>query len=141
MDFVPFPSLVNSPLSSALVARDTECPLSAKMSILPSAVLSQSPSGLWAWAPYHFFSDPGPRNDQRPCGNLRANSVILRAFGNQFSLFPRVHQSMSLYMILPLNCSGSHLYSALIVFWISSRIPNVVNPGNFFHSIRSKSSR
>ena len=50
-------------------------------------------------------------------------------------------------MILPWNCSGSHLNSA-IIFWISSRIPNVVNPGKFYHSnsigslsIRSKSLR
>ena len=39
---------------------------------MPPAVLSQSPSSLLTWVPYHFFSDPGPRNDQRPCGNLQA---------------------------------------------------------------------
>ena len=44
---------------------------------------------------------------------------------------------MSLYidmkMIRPGNCSGSHCIS-VIMFWISSRIYNVVNPGNFCHS-------
>ena len=38
---------------------------------------------------------------------------------------------MSLYIdmkiVLPLNCSGSHCDLAMI-FWISSRMPNVVNP-------------
>ena len=36
-------------------------------------------------------------------------------------------------MILPLNCSGSHSTS-FINFWISSRMPNAVIPGNIFHS-------
>ena len=50
--------------------------------------------------------------------NLRAFSVTSRAFAIHFSLFPRFHQSMSLYidmkMILPLNCSGSHFDSVII---------------------------
>ena len=54
---------------------------------MPSAVVSHSPSGLWAWARYHFFSDPGPWNDQCPCVNLRVYSVTLWAFAQQFSLF------------------------------------------------------
>ena len=36
-------------------------------------------------------------------------------------------------MILPWKCSSSHFNSA-IIFWISARIPNVVNPGKIFHS-------
>ena len=46
-----------------------------------------------------------------------------------------------------LNCSGSH-FDSVIIFWISSRNVNVVNPWTFFHSnsigspsIRSKSLR
>ena len=62
------------------------------------AVLSHSPSGLWGWVPYHFSSDPGPRNDQRHSGNLRAYSVTLRPFALQFSVFPRLVQSVSLYI-------------------------------------------
>ena len=77
----------DSPLSKALLARNTGCPLSATSSIMLSAVLSQSPSSLWAWVPYRFFSDPGPRNDHCPCVNFRANSVTLRAFAIQFSYF------------------------------------------------------
>ena len=126
------------------------CPLSAKLSIMPSAVLFHDPSGLLTWVPYHFFSEPGPSNDKCPCVNLRAYSVTLRAFEIQFSLFPRFHKSMSVYcdmkVILPFSCSGSHCKS-VIIFWISSRIPNVVNPGKFVHSnstcsasIRSESS-
>ena len=40
----------------------------------------------------------------------------------------------SIKMILPWKCSGSHFKSEIIVFWISSRILNVANPGKFFHS-------
>ena len=41
-----FSLLLNSPLSRALVARNTGWPLSTKLTIILSAVLSQSPSGL-----------------------------------------------------------------------------------------------
>ena len=64
--------LINSPLSKALVARKIEWPLSAKLRIMLSAVLSQSPPGLSEKVPYHFFAGPGPKNDQRPSKNLRA---------------------------------------------------------------------
>ena len=124
IDFFPFPLLFNSPLSTALVARNTGCPLSAKLSIMPSAVLSHSPSGLWGWVPYHFFSDPGPRNDRRPCGNLRAYSVILRTFAIQFSLFPRFTNQCHCTLIWRWSVlSGSH-FDSVIIFWISSRNPN-----------------
>ena len=99
---------------------------------MSSAVLCHSPSGLLTWVLYHIISDPGPRIDQCPRVNLRAYSTTLWAFAIQFYLFPRFPQSMSLYidmkMILPLHGFGSHFDSA-IIFWISSRIPNVVNPG------------
>ena len=131
MDFTPFPLLFNSPLSKALLARNTRCPLSAKLSIMPSAVLPHSPSGLLTWVPYHFVSDPGPRKDPmslRESSSILSNSVSVRKFN---FLFPRLVQSMSLdidmKMILPLNCSGSH-FGSVIIFWTSSRIPNVVNP-------------
>ena len=95
IDFYPFSLLLNSPLSKALVARNTGCPFSAKLSIMPSVVLSRSPSGLWTWVPHHFFSDPSPRNEQCPCVNLRAYSAVtLRAFAIQFEWFPGVHRIM-----------------------------------------------
>ena len=37
-----------------------------------SATSYQSPFGLYVFDPHHFFSDPGPRNDQSPCANLFA---------------------------------------------------------------------
>ena len=89
IDLTPSPLFFSSPLSRARVARSMGCPLSAKLSTMPSAVLSHSLSGLLGWVPYHFFSDPGPRNDQRPGENLRAYSVILTEFAVQLSLFPR----------------------------------------------------
>ena len=70
IDFFPFSFLLNSPLSMAPVARNIGWPLSVKLSIMCSATLSQSPSGLQV--PYHFFSDPGPRNEQCPRGNMWA---------------------------------------------------------------------
>ena len=81
--------------------------------------------------------------------SVEVNGLLSTAI--QFSSFPGVPQVMSLHInmkiIFPLNCSGSHSDSATI-FWISLRIPNVANPGKFFHSnsidspsIRSKSLR
>ena len=86
------------------MARNTGCPLSAKLSIIPSAVLSYSPSCLLTWVPHHSFSDPGPRNDHCPCVNLRAFSVTLRAFAIQFSLFPRFPQYIDMKMIFSCSC-------------------------------------
>ena len=135
MDVTPFPLFFSSPSSYALVARNFGCPLSEKLSIMSSAILTHSPSSLLTWIPYHFLSDPGSRNDQCPRMNLRAYSVTLWAFAIQFCRFPRFLRSISLYidikMILPLTCSDSHFNSEIIVFWISSRIHNAVNPGKF----------
>ena len=103
MDFIPSPLLFNSLLSKALDARNIGCPLWAKLSIMSSAVWSPCPSGLLTWVPFHFFSDPGPGNDQCPRVNLRAYSVTLWAFAIQVSLVPRFLQSMSLYIDMKWN--------------------------------------
>ena len=96
-----------------------------------SATSSHSPFGFYAWVPYH---DPGPRNDHCPCAICRAQSATIREFTTQVSLFPFSHHTMSLYIdmkiIRPWNCSGSHFIS-VIMFWISVRICNAVNPGKF----------
>ena len=63
MDFTPSPLPFVSPPSKGLLARNTRCPLSAKLSIMPSAFFFNSPSGLLTWVPYQFFYDPGPSND------------------------------------------------------------------------------
>ena len=77
--------------------------------------------------------------------NVRArifSHILLKfwEFAIHISSFPFSLHKMSLYidmkMILPWNCSGSHLSSA-IIFWISPRIPNAVNPGNFSTRIPS----
>ena len=98
IDFLPFPLLLNSALSKAPVARNTGCPLSAKLSIKLSAVLFHSPSGLWVSVPYHFFSHPSPRNDQHPCGISREYSLMVTESAIQFSLFPRSLHIKSLYI-------------------------------------------
>ena len=53
--------------------RKTGCPLSLNFIIISSATLSHSPCGLLSRAEYHFFSDPGPRNDHLPGENLPAH--------------------------------------------------------------------
>ena len=70
--------------------------------------------------------------------NVRARSFwhILQRFGNsQYAIIHSFFDTMSMYIdmkiILPENCSNSHCIS-VIMFWISRRISNVVNPGNFF---------
>ena len=69
----------------------------------------------------HFISDPGPRNDQRPAGNLFANkdtSVELAIHSVSLSLF---HHMMSLNIgmkiIRPWNCAGfAHFVHELVDF-------------------------
>ena len=70
MDFFPPPLLLNSPLSKGLVAWNMGWPLSAKWIIMISATLFHSPFDLLTWVPYHLFSQPSPRYDQDPNGNL-----------------------------------------------------------------------
>ena len=85
---------------------------------------------------YHFFSDPGPRNDQCPAGNLFAHkdtSVELAIDSCSLSL---IHQMMSLNidmkMIRPWNRSGSPIL--LMNFCASRTSSNVVDPVKLFHS-------
>ena len=58
------------PRGNGLVAGKIGCALSPNLIIINSATLSHSPRGLSLQVEYHFFSDPSPRNDQRPAGNL-----------------------------------------------------------------------
>ena len=53
-----------------------ERPLSAKVNIIFSAILSHSPCGLSSLIEYHFFSDPGPRNDHCSAPNLFARNEL-----------------------------------------------------------------
>ena len=136
IDNFPPPLLLSVPRDSGLVARKTGCPLSPNFIIIKSATLSHFPPGLSLPVAYHFVSDPVPRNDQRPAGNLSANrdtSVELAIHSVSFSLF---HHMMSLNIdmkiIRPWNCSGSPIL--LMNFWTSRTSSNVLNPGKIFHS-------
>ena len=66
-----------------------------------------------------------------------AYSATISEFAIHISSCPHSSHTMSLYIdmkiILPVNCSGSHCIT-VIIFWISARICNAVNPGKFFHS-------
>ena len=127
--------ILHSP--KALVPRDPGWLVSAKFSSIFSAVLSQDPSGLWSKVPYHFFSDPGPRKDQWPLGNLRAYSLIVFEVFSHISSFPYASHTMSLNidmkMTLPAKFCGSHC-NYPISCWIWFRIPTVVNPVKIVHS-------
>ena len=60
---------------------------------------------------YHFFSDPGPRNDQRPAGNLFAykiTSVTLAIHSRSLSVDPHMMSlNIDMKIIRPCNWSGS----------------------------------
>ena len=80
----------------------------------------------------------GSRPQKRPMSLREFSSVLSDSESIRNTIFfPRLVQAMPLYidmkMILPLNCSGSP-FDLVIIFWILSRIHNIVNPGNFVHS-------
>ena len=139
IDSFPPPLLFSVPRDNGLVARKTRCPLSLNLIIINSATLFHFPSGLSLLVEYHFISDPGPRNDQRPAGNLFANrdtSVELATHSVSVSL---VHHMMSLNIDMkikrPWNCSSSPIL--LMNFWTSSTSCNVLNPGKYSTRIPS----
>ena len=109
--FFPPLLLLSVPRDNGLVARKTGCPLSPNLIIINSATLSHSPPGLSLLVEYHFFSDPGPRNDQRPGGNFLACIETRPALALHSHLFSSDHHEMSLNidmkMIRPLNSDGS----------------------------------
>ena len=131
IDNFPPPSLFSIPRENGLVARKTGCPLSPNLIIINSTTRSHFPPGLSLFVEYRFFSDPGPRNDQRPAGNLFANkdtSVELATHSASFSLFHHmVSLKTDMKIIRPWNCSGSPIL--LMNFWTSWTSCNVVNPG------------
>ena len=90
---------------------------------------------------YHFVSDPGPKNDQRPAGNLffsnKDTSVELAIHSVSLSL---LHHMMSLNIdmkiIRPWNCDGSPIL--VMNSWTLLMSCNVVNRGKY--SIRIPSA-
>ena len=113
------------------------CPLSANSNSISSAILSQAPCGLFSSPEYHFFSEPGPINDQCPIPNFFASALKTLAFAKHSSLMPFLSQEMSLNIdinrILPVKVSGvsPKLLSRSVTLPQSC---NVVNPGKIFHS-------
>ena len=77
------------------------------------------------WGPHlpghHFVSDPGPRNDQRPAGNIFANkdtSVELAIHSKSLSLILHMMSlNIDMKIIRPWNCSGSPIL--FMNFWTS----------------------
>ena len=65
--------------------------------------------------------------------SIFSNSVSIRNTIFIVSSFFPINVIVDMKMILPCKCLGSHINS-VIIFWISSRTPNVVNPEKFFHS-------
>ena len=82
--------------SKAHVPKNTGCRLSVKLSNMCSATSSHSPFGLYVCDPYHFFSDPGPRNDQRPCKNIFVYPATVLEVAMHNSLYSFVHHFLDL---------------------------------------------
>ena len=112
---------------------------SLNLIIINSATLSHSPYGLSLQVENHFVSDPSPRNDQRPAGNLFANtdtSAELAIHSVSLSLYLHMMSlNIDMKMIRPWNCSGSLIL--LMNFWTSRTSCNVVNPGKYSTRIPS----
>ena len=104
------------------MARKTGCPLSANSNVILSAILSNSPCGRSSLIEYHFFSEPGPRNDQCPIPNLFAFRETRLAFDSHSFSLSFAHHEMSLNIdmkiILPVEFSGisSNLNSKLLTY-------------------------
>ena len=96
IDIFPPPLLLSVPWDNGLVARKTGFPLSLNLIIINSAMLSLSPCGLSIQVEYHFISDPGPRKDQRPAGNLFAKKDTSVALALHSRSLSSDHHMMSL---------------------------------------------
>ena len=118
------------------MARKTGCPLSPNLIIIDSATLSHSPCGLSMQVESHFFSDPGPRNDHRPAGNLFAKKDTRSALAlHSRSLSSDPHKmslNIDMEIIRPLNSDGSLISD--MNSWTLLQSCNVVNPWKIFHS-------
>ena len=88
---------------------------------------------------YHFFSDPSPRNDQRPAGHLFANrdtSVAFAMYSRSLSVDLHVMSlNIDMKIVRPWNCAGSPIL--FMNSWTSSTGCNLVNPGKYSTRIPS----
>ena len=94
------------------MARKTGCPLSPNFD--HHQFSDSVPVSSWSVkkkVEYHFFSDPSPRNDQRPAGNLFANkdtSVTLAIHSLSLSaVLQMMSLNIDMKIIRPWNCAGS----------------------------------
>ena len=133
------PLLLSVPRGSGLVARKTGCPLSPNLIIINSATRSHSPPGLSSLVEYHFVSGQGPKNDQRPAGNLSAitdTSLELAIHSVSLSLFLHMMSlNIDMKIIRPLNCDGSLIL--VMNSWTLLMSCNVVNDGKYSTRIPS----
>ena len=112
------------------MARKPGCPLSPNFIIINPATLSHSPCGLLPRVEYNFFSDPSPRNDQSPGGNLLAQIETRLALALHSCSLSSDHHEMSLNIdmkkIRPLHSGGSLISD--MNSWTLLQHCNVVNP-------------
>ena len=133
VDNFPPPLLLSVARANGLVARKTGCPFSPNVIIINSASRSHFPPGLSLLVEYHFFSDPSPRNDHLPGGNLLADKVT-----NSCSLSSDHHKmslNIDMKIIRPLKCDGSPIL--VMNSWTLLMSCIVVNPGKYSTRIPS----
>ena len=126
----PPPLLLSFPRDHGLVDRKTGCPLSLNLIIINSATLSHSPPSLSLSVEYHFVSDPGARNDQRPAGNLLAKKDTSVELAIHF---------FSLSLVLPYDVI-EHRHedkSSLEVRWVAHFVHELVD---FFDDLQRSES-
>ena len=86
-----------------------------------------------------LLSDPSPRNDQRPAGNLFANKDTSVASAIHSCSLSLVHHMMSLNIDMKIfrlvNCDGSPIL--VMNSWTLLMSCNVVNPGKYSTRIPS----
>ena len=128
-----------SELTSGQWSRSTENRTSAfgefHKHLLPDIV----PDSLWTilFDGVHFFSEPGPMNDQCPVPNFLAYKDTTRACARHSGSLSFVPQEMSLNIdinrILPVKFAGvsPNMLSKSLTL---SQSCNVSNPGKMFHS-------
>ena len=129
------------PRENGLVARKTGCPLSLNLIIINSGTLSHFPPGLSLSVEYHFVFDPGPRNDQRPAGNLFSNrdtsvelaihSVSLSLFRHMIDVTEHRHEDNSSLEVF----GFAHFFHELLEF--VDKLQCAVNPGKYSTRIPS----
>ena len=140
--FLHPPLLRNSPLSKALEARDIGWAVSENSIIISQQFCPKNSIRhiRICSAPFLFWSrsQEWPMTAMNSANTIRNFVRITFTFLYIFFLSPYIDMKM----IMPSNCSGSHCRS-FITSWICLRRPNVVNPGNIFHSnsIDSPSTR